>query len=319
MDHRPCRSTVCRLPSQPPTAMPHVWLRAPRRGHSGLRASPDRAVAPAEHRPSRRSVVRSSNRRVRSWFLPPIVAKKLVEFRVRYYAGKTIKLSLLGDFGCRLDGRRDLLAGLDAGRVEAIGAGVSKGLQPADSLVQVGPAAGKALGAGGEHDVAAGLVDRRARGLHAGEREIESVERLFRIAGRILDRQSGDAGRNATRHILGDAGRIVGKAALKVGIERHVGGRGDLAEVSENLIARLLAIGVALRMGVAQAGGRQRLEAEPLQIAGAADVPRIGDDEASGIMQAAEDVAFFGRRWVDHAKIPGKETGATVPRLRAPG
>src|SRR5664280_2364813 len=225
MDHRPCRSTVCRLPSQPPTAMPHVWLRASRRGLSGLRASPDRAVAPAEHRPSRRSVVRSSNRRVRSWFLPPIVAKKLVEFRVRYYAGKTIKLFLLGDFGCRLDegmhgdarqraahanaahahlaeffdgeaeraaiekidrlrrhrldGRRDLLAGLDAGRVEAIGAGVGEGSQPADSLVQVGPAADKALGAGGEHDVAAGLVDRRARGLHAGEREIESVERLF--------------------------------------------------------------------------------------------------------------------------------------------
>src|ERR1035441_10186235 len=184
MDHRPCRS-VCRLPSQPPTAMPHVWLRASRRAHSGLRASPDRAVAPAEHRPSRRSVVRSSNRRVRSWFLPPIVAKKLVEFRVRYYAGKTIKLSLLGDFGCRLDegihgdtrqraahadapyahlgkifdreaeratvekvdrlrrdrlhGRRDLLAGLDAGRVQAIGTGVGEGSQPADSLVQVRP------------------------------------------------------------------------------------------------------------------------------------------------------------------------------------
>src|SRR5674536_58169 len=103
MDHRPCRSTVCRLPSQPPTAMPHVWLRAPRRGHSGLRASPDRAVAPAEHRPSRRSVVRSSNRRVRSWFLPPIVAKKLVEFRVRYYAGKTVELALAGDLARRLD------------------------------------------------------------------------------------------------------------------------------------------------------------------------------------------------------------------------
>src|SRR5450759_310997 len=175
MDHRPCRSTVCRLPSQPPTAMPHVWLRASRRGHSGLRASPDRAVAPAEHLPSLRSVVRSPNRRVRSWFLPPIVAKKLVEFRVRYYAGKTIKLFLLGDFGCRLDegmhgdarqraahanaahahlaevfdreaeraavekidrlrrdrldGRRDLLTGLDAGRVQAIGAGVGEGSQ----------------------------------------------------------------------------------------------------------------------------------------------------------------------------------------------
>src|SRR5664280_258703 len=37
----------------------------------------------------------------------------------------------------RLHGRRDLLAGLDAGRVEAIGAGVGKGLQPADGLGEV--------------------------------------------------------------------------------------------------------------------------------------------------------------------------------------
>jgi hypothetical protein len=100
---------------------------------------------------------------------------------------------------------------------------------------------------------------------------------------------------------------IVGKAALEVGIDRHVGGRGDLAEVSEDLIARLPAIGVALRMGVARAGGRQRLEAEPLQIAGAADVPRIGDDETAGIMQASEDIAFFGRRRVGHEKTPGKK------------
>src|ERR1035437_4398868 len=257
MDHRPCRPTICRLPSQPPTAMPHVWLRASRRGHSGLRASPDRAVAPAEHRPSRRSVVRSSNRRVRSWFLPPIVAKKLVEIRVRYYAGKTIKLSLLGDFGCRLDegmhgdtrqraahadapyahlgkifdreaeraaiekidrfggdrldGRFDLLAGLDAGRIKAIGAGVSEGLEPADGLVHVRPAADEALGAGSEHDIATGFVDRRARGLYARKRHVEIVQRPGGIAGRILDRQSGQAGRNATRHVLGHALGVVGK------------------------------------------------------------------------------------------------------------
>ena len=196
----------------------------------------------------------------------------------------------------RLHGRLDLLARLDAGRIEAIGAGIGKGLQPADGLVHIGPAADEALGAGGEHDVAAGLVDRRARGLHAGEREVEIVERLVRIAGRVLDRQAGDAGLDAARHVLGNAFRIVGVAALEVGVDRHVGCVRDLAEMRQHHVARHVAVGIALRMRKAGTGGRQRLEAEPLQIAGAADVPRIGNDEAAGFMQAAEDTAFIGGR-----------------------
>ena len=101
------------------------------------------------------------------------------------------------------------------------------------------------------------------------------------------------------------------KAALEVGVERQVGGRGDLGEVSKNLIARLRAIGETLRMGVARTGGRQRLEAEALQIAGGADVPRIGNDEAAGIMQAPEGVAFFCRRRVGHGKSLGQKRART--------
>ena len=41
----------------------------------------------------------------------------------------------------RLHGRLDLLAGLDAGRVEAIGAGIGECLQAADGLVEVRPVA----------------------------------------------------------------------------------------------------------------------------------------------------------------------------------
>jgi hypothetical protein len=56
----------------------------------------------------------------------------------------------------------------------------------------------------------------------------------------------------------------------------------------------LRAVGKTLRMGVAGAGRRQRLEAQALQIARAADVPRIGNDEAAGLVQLAEGLALVG-------------------------
>ena len=95
---------------------------------------------------------------------------------------------LIGFGATALHGRLDLLARLDAGRVEAIGAGVGESLQPADCLVEIGPAPDEAFGARGEHHVAAGFVDCRARRLDAGEREIEIVERIGLIAGVVLDR-----------------------------------------------------------------------------------------------------------------------------------
>src|SRR6516225_9317942 len=59
----------------------------------------------------------------------------------------------------------DLLARFDAGRVEAIGAGLFKGAQPANDIVEIGHAANEAFSPRREHDVAAGAIDRRARGL----------------------------------------------------------------------------------------------------------------------------------------------------------
>ena len=47
-------------------------------------------------------------------------------------------------------------------------------------------------------------------------------------------------------------------------------------------------------MGEAGTGRRQRLEAEPLQIASGADVPWIGNDEAAAFVQRAERAAFLG-------------------------
>jgi hypothetical protein len=47
-------------------------------------------------------------------------------------------------------------------------------------------------------------------------------------------------------------------------------------------------------MGVTGTRRRQSLEAEPLQVTGAADIPWIGNDEASTLMQRAECTAFIG-------------------------
>ena len=89
----------------------------------------------------------------------------------------------------------------------------------------------------GEHHLAAGAVDRGARRFDARHRRVEIVKRRPAVVRRILDRQSGDAGRDAARHVLGQAVGIVGKAVLEIGIERHVGRRRDLAEMRQHLIA----------------------------------------------------------------------------------
>ena len=89
---------------------------------------------------------------------------------------------------------------------------------------------------------------------------------------------------------LGSSAKPFSKSALT----RHVGRLHQLAEMREHLVAALRAVGVALRVGVAGTGGRQRLEAEALQIARAADIPRIGNDEAAGLVQLAKRLALFG-------------------------
>src|SRR5262249_51108589 len=76
--------------------------------------------------------------------------------------------------------------------------------------------------------------------------------------------------------------------------------------VRQHVVDRLRAVGVALRMGVARAGRRQRLKTESLKITCAAHVPRIGNDEAAGLVQLAEGPALVGsgRTGGRHGKLP---------------
>ena len=206
----------------------------------------------------------------------------------------------------RLDRRDDLFARLDAGRIEAIGAGVGEGLQPADRFVEVGPVLDEAFRARGEDDIAAGFVDCVARRAHAFDRQIEIVERIGCLAGEILDRQSGDAGVDAEPDVGRDLVRIDGIAALEIGIDRHVGRLRDLAAMREHHVAGHVAVRIAMRMRVTRTGRSQRLEAETLQIAGASDIPRVGNDEAAALMQRAKRAAFVGDA---HVLAPGKQAG----------
>src|SRR6185437_1183290 len=200
-------------------------------------ASPAPAILRAWCRPASRRAVRFQggipNPSFRCTF-GALAGKELVELGVRYHAGKTVELALLGDFGRRLDEgihgdarqraadadaayahagkvfdgeaeraavekvdrlaadrlhcRLDVFARLNARRIKTIRSGVGKGFEPADRLVDVGPVLDEAFGAGGEHHLAAGLVDRRARSLDAGESQIEIVQRIGIIAGKVLDR-----------------------------------------------------------------------------------------------------------------------------------
>ena len=76
--------------------------------------------------------------------------------------------------------------------------------------------------------------------------EIEVVKRIGFVAGEVLDRQAGDAGGDAARDIRGDVLRIVGKAALEIGVHRHVRGLGDFMEMREHCVARHGAVGIAI-------------------------------------------------------------------------
>src|SRR5215831_14526610 len=86
-------------------------------------------------------------------------------------------------------------------------------------------------------------------------------------------------------------------AALKVGVHRHVGGASELGDVGKHVLARHATICGAARPGKSRAGGGERLEAQALQVAHGADVPGVGNNEASLLVQAPKGSALFGRRW----------------------
>src|SRR6185312_1319103 len=57
------------------------------------------------------------------------------------------------------------------------------------------------------------------------------------------------------------------------------------------------------------------LEAEALKVARAADIPRIGNDEAAALVQFAEGLAFVGGGRAGHRHSLLRKSRGSVPRL----
>ena len=79
-----------------------------------------------------------------------------------------------------------------------------------------------ALGSGHEHHTSARLVDRLPRCADTLDRERQVVERLLRISGAVLDRESRDTGRHAACDAVGHLVRLNAVARRKIGTDRHV-------------------------------------------------------------------------------------------------
>src|SRR4029077_19439790 len=155
----------------------------------------------------------------------------------------------------RLHHRLDLLARLDARRVEAVGACIFKGTEPANNVVEIGHAANETFSSRREYDIAAGAIDRRARGLDPCHGDIEGIKRGGAVVRRVLDGKPSDAGRHAARDVFRKTLEIVSQAIFEIRVQRYIGRRRKLAEMRKHGIAAERAVGVTLRMRITRARG----------------------------------------------------------------
>jgi hypothetical protein len=72
--------------------------------------------------------------------------------------------------------------------IEAIGAGVCVGVEPVDRFIEIGTADQKAFGASYQKSITACLVDGFSRRANSFDCDAKVIERLGRIAGRVLYR-----------------------------------------------------------------------------------------------------------------------------------
>ena len=160
----------------------------------------------------------------------------------------------------------------DAGRIEAVGAGLGIGGEPVDHELQILLPAQKRLAAAGEQDAAVVGIDRLARRLDAIDRERAIEQRLGGVAGKILDREAGNAGLDRARDVDADLVRLVRKAVLEIGVDGNIDRRADRGEMIADVIDGDAVVGLGDGPGKARAGRSQRLEAEMLQRLRAAGV-----------------------------------------------
>jgi hypothetical protein len=132
----------------------------------------------------------------------------------------------------------------------------------------------------------------------------------------ILDRKAGHAGLHAACDVGRNGFGIDGEAALEIGIDGNVDGRADRRKMRADLLEADAVVGLADRPGKTGAGRGDGLEAKMLKRLRGADVERIGQHEATGLMQLAELSALLRGRY-RHDLSPscflnGQNTGARL-------
>src|SRR5207247_10103053 len=101
------------------------------------------------------------------------------------------------------------------------------------------------VGARGE--ASAGPRDRRVRSPTALDRELELEQGSLGVAGRVLDRDPGDPGRDRAAHIRLDSLRIDGESAFEIPVDRNLDAPADVLELVQPFIDRAAVIRVTAR------------------------------------------------------------------------
>ena len=150
----------------------------------------------------------------------------------------------------------------------------------------------KTFAAADQQHAAVVTLDRRACRLDALDRERPLVKRPCGVSRGILDRQSGDAGLGCARYVGSDFVRLMGEAALEIGVDGQIDRAAQHGEMLQHLLERDAVVGLSDRPRKTGAGRGDRLEAEMLQRPGTADIPRVRQHEAAGLVHLAEDSAL---------------------------
>src|SRR5262249_40196086 len=127
-----------------------------------------------------------------------------------------------------------------------------------------------------------------------------------------------DAGRHAGRDVRRDAFRRGREAGLEIGVDRQIGGADDSADVGQRGLEPGHTVGHAVRPREAGARRGERLEAETLQVAGRARVPRVGEDEAARFVETAKRATPLRERRVSGSHAGDAITACSVVDTRAP-
>ena len=88
------------------------------------------------------------------------------------------------------------------------------------------------LAARGQQDFFSARVDRRARRSQPLDRFVQRVEGRIPFAGKILDREAGDARADAEPGALVDSFGVAGEAGLEIGVQRAIDRGGERADVA---------------------------------------------------------------------------------------